>query len=111
MILVVPRFIGIFGKHIIAMAVYPFILLRNGDSEKMETTIRHERIHLRQQLEMFIFPFYIAYFTYYFVYRLQGLKHWDAYRTIPFEKEAYHYEDDEVYLGRRPFLAWLQFRL
>jgi hypothetical protein len=110
-ILVVPRFLGFFGKHIIAMAIYPFILVCNRDSEKMEVTIRHEKIHFRQQLEMLILPFYIAYITYYFVYRLQGLKHWDAYRMIPFEKEAYRYEYDEAYLGRRPIWAWLQFRL
>ena len=109
MILVVPRFLGIFGKQIIAMAIYPFILVR--DSEKMEITIRHEKIHFRQQLEMLILPFYFAYLAYYFIFRLQGLAHWEAYRAIPFEKEAYRYENDEAYLGKRPIWAWLQFRL
>ncbi|RZK84416.1 MAG: hypothetical protein EOO98_16755, partial [Pedobacter sp.] len=43
------------------MAVFPFILLKSERFKSDTEIINHEKIHLRQQLELLILPFYILY--------------------------------------------------
>lgn len=89
------------------MALFPFILFRfKGMSDRM---IRHERIHLRQQLEMLILPFYIWYLLEYMLLRLSGKNHYQAYLRISFEKEAYLHDGTAAYLKGRPFWAHLKY--
>lgn len=68
--------------------------------------LRHERIHLRQQAELLVLPFYIWYLTEYLVLRLR-LPHSAAYRRIRFEREAYAHENDPTYLAKRRPWAFL----
>lgn len=89
-----------------AMAVFPFILARRGEVHPV--LIQHERIHLAQQLELLIIPFYIWYFLEYFGHRVMGKSHMQAYLDISFEKEAYRHEEDPEYLLDRPFWAFLK---
>lgn len=63
--------------------------------------INHERIHLQQQLELLIFPFYIWYAIEYLIFRIKFNNHDKAYRSIRFEKEAYNYDSDLKYLQKR----------
>ena len=44
-----------------AMAVFPFILLRESRFGEDQVLINHEKIHLRQQAELLVIPFYIWY--------------------------------------------------
>ena len=37
------------------------------------------------------------------------MKHYEAYRNIPFERESYEYETDLNYLKNRKFWNWRQF--
>ena len=71
--------------------------------------MNHERIHLRQQLELLIIFFYLCYGIEYMVhlYRLKSKQ--AAYRSISFEKEAYTNENDLNYLKERSFWAFLNF--
>lgn len=109
MILVVPKLLRwIAGKHVAAMAVYPFILLRSHDSKGDDSLILHEKIHWRQQLELLIFPFYLLYGIFYLIGRIRGMSHDQAYRNIPFEREAYAHDKDLEYLSRRPLYAWMR---
>ncbi len=89
-------------------AFFPFIVLRE-DLKTEERTIRHERIHIRQQLEMLVIPFYIVYFLFYLIniFRFKNID--KAYREIPFEKEAYDNDDIIGYLKVRPFWEWLKY--
>lgn len=65
--------------------------------------INHEKIHLRQQLELLIIPFFIFYMIE-FIYRWIQYRNWDlAYRNVSFEREAYAKEKDLNYLKSRPF--------
>ena len=90
-----------------AMALFPFILLRRkSPSTKL---INHECIHLRQQLEMGLLPFYIWYFVEYLIRLVQFRKHYLAYLHISFEQEAYRNEDDLEYLETRRFWAFLRY--
>lgn len=107
MILITPRFLKYFaGKFVSAMALWPFILVKNLETKESQVTIHHEKIHIRQQLEMLIIPFYIVYLGFYIYYRLKGSSHMLAYLRIPFEKEAYCEESNFDYLQKRKFWAW-----
>jgi hypothetical protein len=77
------------------------------DKENM-VFVNHEKIHLRQQLELLVIPFFIWYFLEYLV-RLVQYKNADlAYRNISFEREAYANELNLDYLKNRSFLQFLK---
>ena len=85
-------FLGKMGKHITALAFYPFIFVSK-DATLTPQLINHERIHLRQQIEMLILPFYIWYLIEYYT---------KGYWNISFEREAYRNQDNPHYLTNRP---------
>ncbi|WP_316841041.1 hypothetical protein [Pedobacter gandavensis] len=89
-----------------AMAIFPFIILQHQAQKNNATLINHERIHLRQQLELLILPFYILYGLNYLwnLYRFKN--HYLAYFNIRFEREAYANESDLAYLKRRKLFSW-----
>ncbi len=66
-----------------------------------KTLINHERIHLQQQMELLVLPFYLLYLANYLVNLLYYRNHALAYRNIVFEREAFVNEKDFFYLKRR----------
>lgn len=91
------------------MAVFPFVLMKYDFDKGNRTFVNHEKIHLKQQLEMLILPFFIWYFSEYLV-RLIQYKNKDlAYRNISFEREAYANEKDLNYLKNRKFYQFLHY--
>ncbi|MEL0651324.1 MULTISPECIES: hypothetical protein [unclassified Algibacter] len=71
--------------------------------------LNHEKIHLKQQLELLILPFYIWYVLE-FVLRFIQYRNWHtAYKNISFEKEAYLNEGDLHYLNERRFWRFLKY--
>ena len=91
------------------MALWPFILLRKATFKNDAVFIRHEMIHLRQQLEMLVLPFYLVYLLNYLFNLVRLKNHNLAYLDIIFEKEANANEADREYLSKRPFWAWLKY--
>ena len=89
------------------MALFPFILVRQPNPGP--TLINHERIHLRQQLELGILPFYIWYVTEYVIRRFQHRDHYTAYRNISFEQEAFANDANLHYLSGRPIWAFRRY--
>jgi hypothetical protein len=85
------------------ITLWPFIILSKYD----ESVIRHERIHIRQQLEMLVILFYAWYIVEYVV------RCWDsptnAYKHLSFEQEAYKNSDNLTYLKTRKFYAWIKY--
>ena len=79
----------IFGKNITGITLWPFIFVKKGYDKPI--TLNHEAIHIKQQLETLVIPFYILYFL------------------IPFEQEAYDNEKDMNYLKNRKPYAWLKY--
>jgi len=69
----------------------------------------HERIHLRQQLELLIVPFYIWYLTEYVIRLMQYKNKHKAYRNISFEREAFQQEANLLYLKKRSFWSFLRY--
>jgi hypothetical protein len=91
------------------MALFPFILIKYPDDRTDERLLRHERIHLRQQLELLIIPFYLWYLLEYLWHRFRGLGHFSAYMRISFEQEAYQHDWDTQYLRRRKWGSFLKY--
>jgi hypothetical protein len=85
------------------------VFLKSADLKHRKTLINHEKIHLRQQLELLVIPFYVFYLIEFFI-RLIQYKNWSlAYKNISFEREAYRNEYDISYLKRRPFWQFLKY--
>lgn len=110
MILIVPRFLKYFaGKYVNAMALWPFVLVKNLEVKECQVTIHHEKIHHKQQLELLIIPFYILYGYFYLVNKWKGMENHTAYMNIPFEREAYMNDSDLNYIKNRKFWAWRKY--
>lgn len=93
----------------VSMAVWPFILVKEECVKNDIYIINHEKIHLRQQLELLWLPFFIAY-ALEFVIRLLLLRNWNkAYHAISFEKEAYQHETNLEYLKNKPLWSFFKF--
>ena len=96
---------------VVGIAFFPFIIIRK-DLKKMPDlifTLNHERIHLRQQMELLLVPFHIWYVLYYLIARKRGKKKSEAYKSIPFEREAYEHMYDLNYLKERKFMAFFKY--
>ena len=90
------------------ISIFPFVILRTSEMKKNRILLNHEKIHLRQQLELLVFPFYVIYVLE-FLFRLIQYKKWDlAYRNISFEREAYCNEQNLSYLKSRKFWQFLK---
>lgn len=89
------------------MALFPFILVRQPNPTP--TLINHERIHLRQQLELGIVLFYLWYAAEYIIRRFQYRDHYTAYRNISFEQEAFANDTNLRYLSSRPIWAFWRY--
>jgi hypothetical protein len=89
----------ILAMKIAALAFYPFIFVAESTIIDDEL-INHERIHLRQQLELLVIPFHIWYLI---ALRRKG------YDNISFEKEAYANENDLSYLKKRKLFSFIKY--
>lgn len=86
----------------LGITIFPFMFLKTKGLKANAILVNHEKIHLRQQLELLIIPFCIIYAVE-FLLRLVQHKNWNvAYRNISFEREAYKNEKDLDYLKSRP---------
>ncbi|WP_250434609.1 hypothetical protein [Hanstruepera flava] len=101
-------------KHLVpkgfsGITIYPFVLVKNKELKHDVIFINHERIHLRQQLELCIVLFYVWY-GFEFLVRLAIYKNRrQAYRNIAFEREAYGKEKDLDYIQSRPFWNFIKY--
>jgi len=93
----------IFGKNITGITIWPFIFIKKGYDTP--STINHESIHIKQQQELLVIPFYILYFIFYII----NIFSVDAYYKIAFERESYVNEDDMEYLKKRKPYAWIKY--
>lgn len=107
MFLIVTKYL--IPKGYRGLTLFPFVLLKSQKDIENKVIINHEKIHLRQQLELLILPFYIWYF-FEFLFRLIQYKDGHlAYKNICFEREAYSNETDLNYLNKRPFWSWMSY--
>jgi hypothetical protein len=107
MFLIVAKYL--IPKGYRGFAVFPFVLVKYKFDKENKVFINHERIHLTQQLELLIIPFFIWYFGE-FLFRLTQYRTIDlAYRNISFEREAYANEGNYDYLNARVFFSFIRY--
>ena len=93
------------------ITLYPFIFIKKPEDKKNRVLIYHEKIHLKQQLELLIVFFYIAYVAEYYYHLIKLKDGHKAYLAISFEREAYANEHDLNYLKKRKFwVFWKYFK-
>nr|WP_256928804.1 MULTISPECIES: hypothetical protein [Winogradskyella] len=104
MVILISKYIV--PRGYIGITIFPFVILKTKKLKQDLVLINHERIHLRQQIELLILPFFIIY-VFEFLIRLIQYRKWNlAYRNISFEREAYGNEKDLNYLKSRSFLKF-----
>ncbi len=91
------------------ITLWPFVIVKHQNLKKDRFFLNHEKIHLRQQLEMLVIFFYIWYAAEYFIRYSKSGNSLKAYRNISLEREAYRRENDLTYLKNRSFWAFLKF--
>ncbi|MEM8848390.1 MAG: hypothetical protein AAGD17_14925, partial [Bacteroidota bacterium] len=90
-------------------SLWPFIILKEDGLKNDEVLINHERIHLRQQRELLIVPFYLLYVAEWILRTILYLNSYRAYQNISFEREAYANEKNPKYLSNRRAFSFLDY--
>ena len=96
-------------KGYTGLTVFPFVFLKYNRLKNDEVLINHERIHLRQQLELLVLPFYVFYVVEFLISFVQYRAWKKAYRNISFERESYLNEDNLNYLQTRKFWQFIKY--
>jgi len=96
-------------KGFVGITLYPFIFLKRKDLKYNSELVNHEKIHLRQQQELFIIFFYIFYFFEWIIKFLKYRNGFKAYKNLSFEREAYLNEGNLYYLEKRKNWAFLNY--
>lgn len=91
------------------ITLFPFIFLRKPEDLTNAVLINHEKIHLRQQLELLVIFFYLWYVIEYYYWYFKLNDHFLAYRYISFEREAYAKEQDLNYLKTRKLWSFRKY--
>lgn len=95
--------------HVNGIALFPFILTKYKMQPYSSRLVLHERIHIRQQMELLVIPFYLLYLIHYLTNFLRYRNHRQAYLNIVFEKEAYANDANPMYLQKRRFWAFINY--
>lgn len=96
-------------RGFVGVTLYPFVVMRDATLRDDAVFMNHEKIHLRQQRELLILPFFLWYGIEFLVRCIQYRNRYTAYRNISFEREAYAQENNLEYLKRRSFWSFLKF--
>ncbi|QNM85707.1 hypothetical protein H9W90_00865 [Polaribacter pectinis] len=96
-------------KGFTGITLFPFIFLKETDFKDDKILVNHEKIHLKQQLELLIIFFYIFYLFEWFIKLIKYKNIYIAYKNISFEREAYLNEKDFNYTKNRKFWAFLNY--
>lgn len=86
-----------------------FIILREERFKHNYKLLNHEKIHYRQQRELFFVGHWILYLSFYLYHLIRLRSHIEAYERNPFEREAYSHESDMTYLNDRPAYHWMKY--
>jgi hypothetical protein len=107
MFLIVAKYL--LPKGFRGLTIYPFVIVCDVKDKGNKVFLNHESIHIKQQLEMLVLPFFVWYGLEFLV-RLLHYKKWHlAYRNICFEREAYACEGDCNYLKNRAPWSFIRY--
>ena len=96
-------------KGFLGITLFPFIFLKEERHVSDVVMIQHEKIHIQQQMELLIVPFFIWYGIEFLIRILQYKNKYLAYRNISFEREAYANESHNDFLQKRRFWNFLKY--
>jgi hypothetical protein len=99
----------LFYRNYVGLSFWPFIFVKHHGLKADSALINHEKIHLRQQLELLVLPFYVLYITEWLCRTVWYMDGYRAYKNISFEREAYANENNQDYLLQRRPLSFLQY--
>jgi hypothetical protein len=94
---------------VVAICIFPFIIVEDKTLKHDKTFINHELIHFYQQMELFFIPFVFIYYTEFLIRFIQYKDVQIAYRNISFEREAYQNEADYEYLKIRKWFSFIKY--
>ncbi len=99
--------------RILGIVLFGFVFLNKKSKSfkqgELTVLLNHERIHIRQQLELLILPFFILYVTEWLILLIKYKNRNLAYLNISFEKEAYANASNLNYLSNRNPYAWVRY--
>ena len=98
----------LFRKGFGGIALWPFIIVKKATLKNDLVFINHEKIHLAQQVELLVIPFYAWYSTEYIIKWFIYKDRRKAYRNLSFEREAYNNEHNLQYLSQRKRWSFLK---
>ena len=99
------------NTKISGITLFPFILLKRKEDLHNKILLNHEKIHLRQQVELLVIFFYLWYVVEYYYLYFKLKDSFLAYKSISFEREAYAMENDFNYLEKRKLWSFLKYIL
>ena len=99
----------LFYRNYVGLCLWPFIFLKEDHLRDDVFLLNHERIHLRQQLELLVIPFYLLYICEWFIRFCIYRDAYRAYQSLSFEQEAYRHEKDLDYLNQRKAFSFLKY--
>lgn len=91
------------------LTIFPFVIIKYRFDSENKILVNHEKIHIWQQLELLVLPFFLWYLIEYAVRLLQYRNANLAYRNISFEREAYGNELNLDYLKTRRNFSFLKY--
>ena len=86
--------------------IWPFAIVRK---DAPPTTEIHEQIHLAQAKAVGVIKFYFLYLKHWYDGIKKGLTLKQAYKQIPFEREARLFEWDNTYPHMYDKTGWMRF--
>jgi hypothetical protein len=97
----------ILGQHTIGITLAPFGVYIREEYLTDTSSVNHESIHWKQQMEMLVLAFYIWYLLEWVlkIFSYGG----SAYYTISFEREAYTNQGNKNYLVIRKHYSWWKY--
>jgi hypothetical protein len=107
MIIIVTKYL--IPKGFRGLTLFPFVFIKAKTMRKDEVLLNHERIHLKQQLELLVVFFYVWYGIEFLWRWMQYRNGYLAYANVSFEKEAYANEHNLYYTTQRSFWGFVKY--
>lgn len=99
----------LFYRNYVGLSFWPFIILKEDRLKGDAVLINHEKIHLQQQRELLVIPFYVLYILEWLIRTAIYLDAYRAYQNLSFEREAFAHEKDLTYLDDRTPYHFINF--
>lgn len=104
MFLIVSKYLVPKGYN--GLTIFPFVMIRDDFDKDNKVLINHEKIHIKQQLQLLVLPFFVWYMMEFLFRWIQFKDKNRAYRNISFEREAYANEQNLNYINEMPFWSF-----